>query len=546
MNYLDWIVIIVYMGALMGIALYYNRTHHTIRDYYLAGKNIKWWQSGFSVMATQLGAVSFVSAPAFVALKQGGGLKWLCYEFGVPLGLLIVMAFILPCLHRGNFISIYEYLESRFDSSTRLLMSSLFQLGRGLATAVAVLAGGLILSTALSISTAKAILLVGAVTILYDVIGGIRVVIISDVLQMLIIMVGIFVCGWTALSVVGWETAWGSLSPDRRLILDFGHWGVSAEGGYAFWPMLIGGIFLYASYYGCDQSQMQRQLTVNRLDDAKKSILLNALGRFPLVFLYCLVGVLVGGIVLRPEFLTKVAVLTKTDPAIAANILRDDPDRMLPFFILSYLPHGLIGFILVGIMAALMSSLDSALNSLSAVTIRDFYQRYVKPAGDVKHYLIASKICTLCWGVFCVAVALLFTWIEEATRQTTIVLINAIGSLLYGPVLAVFVLGILTTWAKPFAVKVGVLTGVLSNVFFWLFTPVAWIWWNFSGLMITIITAISVTLLKGMRLGVEIPFFNFRVDKDMHQRSWVAVYKIVLLYFFLIIIICYIIQQLLT
>ena len=143
MNYLDWIVVSVYMAVLVGTALYLNRLHHTISDYYLAGRRIKWWQSGFSVMATQLGAISFVSAPAFVALKQGGGLKWLCYELGIPLGLILVIAFIIPPLHKGNLISIYEYLEKRFDGCTRSMVSAFFQLGRSLATAVAVLAGGI-------------------------------------------------------------------------------------------------------------------------------------------------------------------------------------------------------------------------------------------------------------------------------------------------------------------------------------------------------------------------------------------------------------------
>jgi SSS family transporter len=324
------------------------------------------------------------------------------------------------------------------------MVSAFFQLGRGLATAVAVLAGGLILSTALSISTASAILLIGIITVIYDVLGGIAVVILSDVLQMMIIIVGVVVCGCAALYIVGWDTAWTSLSPDRLQILDFSHWGFSSEGAYAFWPMLIGGIFLYASYYGCDQSQMQRQLAVGNVDDARKSILMNALGRFPLVVMYCLVGIFVGAVVSRPEFLIKVSSLMHIDVPTAAQVLQDDPDRMLPLFILSYLPHGLIGFILVAIMSALMSSLDSALNSLSAVTIRDFYQRYIKPVGDERHYLLASKICTLFWGVFCIAAALIFAQVEEATRQTTLVLINAVGSLLYGPILAAFLLGIMT------------------------------------------------------------------------------------------------------
>ena len=160
MNFLDWLVILIYIVGIIGFALYLTRSQKDTEDYYLGGRKIKWWQSGASTMATQLGAISFISAPAFVAMKEGGGLKWLCYEFGVPLALILVMAIIIPTLHQHHYVSIYEYLEKRFDSGTRSLVSFFFQLGRGLATAVSVLAGGLILSTALSISTASAIILV--------------------------------------------------------------------------------------------------------------------------------------------------------------------------------------------------------------------------------------------------------------------------------------------------------------------------------------------------------------------------------------------------
>ncbi|MEJ2720965.1 MAG: sodium transporter, partial [bacterium] len=199
MTSLDWMVIGAYLSGLVAFAALQTRRQRSLTDYYLARRRVPWWQSGMSTMATQLGAISFVSAPAFVALKPNGGLKWLCYEFGVPLGVLFVILWIIPRLHRGNYISIYEYLEERFDRGTRTLVSLLFQVGRGLATAVSVLAGGIILSTALPMSTASAILLIGGVTIVYDALGGMRVVLLTDVMQMIVIMVGIVICGATAL-----------------------------------------------------------------------------------------------------------------------------------------------------------------------------------------------------------------------------------------------------------------------------------------------------------------------------------------------------------
>ncbi len=546
MNYLDWLVIILYVGMVIGLALYLTRTQRDIEDYYLAGKRIKWWQSGASTMATQLGAISFISAPAFVALKDGGGLKWLCYEFGVPLALILVMGIIIPVLHRHNYISIYEYLEHRFDGGTRSLVSLLFQLGRGLATAVAVLAGGLIVSTALNMSTASAIILIGVVTLIYDVLGGIRVVILSDFLQMMIIVAGIMICGGVAISLVGWNQAWTALDPERFLILDFKRWGFSQEGSYAFWPMTIGGFFLYASYYGCDQSQVQRELTVGSVNDVRKSLMVNALGRFPLVLLYSMMGVFVGAIFSSPEALPQVGSVMGMDSEAVSALLERDPDRMLPLFIFSYLPHGVIGFIFVAIIAALMSSLDSGLNSLSAVTMRDFYQRYVTEPKDDRHYLIVSKLITLFWGIFCIAAALGFAAFGEATRQTTIVLINAVGSLLYGPILAAFLLGMFTKRVGAHSVKLGVVAGIFVNIYFWNplnlwpTAPISWLWWNFTGFA----AAIGVALLAA----------NVEADQMVHKstmiqpleassKKWKAIYMLVVGYFFFIILVSHLIQQ---
>jgi SSS family transporter len=542
-NYLDWVVIIIYIVIIIGIALYLTRKQHDIQDYYLAGKKIKWWQSGVSTMATQLGAISFISAPAFVAMKDGGGLKWLSYEFGVPLALILVMAVIIPTLHRHNYISIYEYLENRFDSDTRSLVSFLFQLGRGLATAVSVLAGGLILSTALSISTASAIILIGVITMIYDVIGGIRVVILSDVLQMIIIVVGIVISGGVALYLVGWDTAWSGLSPERFQILDFKRWGASPEGSYAFWPMTIGGFFLYASYYGTDQSQVQRELTVGSVNDVRKSLMVNALGRFPLVLMYSLMGVFIGAIFASPESLTHVASAMNMETTAVSQLLERDPDRMVPLFIFSYLPNGLIGFIFVAIMAALMSSLDSGLNSLSAVTMRDFYQKYIRKESNDRQYLIASKIITLFWGIFCITAALIFAGFGQATRQTTIVLINAVGSMLYGPILAAFLLGMFTKNIGPRAVKLGVLFGILINIYLWIFTPFSWLWWNFTGFAAAVVTAFLASVLWRSEKGESLAGLEFVKEKGTSSRKWTAIYKLVVLYFILIIIISYLIQK---
>jgi SSS family transporter len=497
-NVLDWLVIFLYFAGIVGFAAYCGRGQKNAHDYFLAGRKIKWWQSGVSTMATQLSAVSFVSAPAFVALKSGGGLKWLAYEFAVPFSLVLVMAVMIPVLHRKNHISIYAYLEDRFDPGVRALVSILFLLGRGCATGVALLAGGLILSTALSISTVSAILLIGIITLVYDVLGGIRIVVLSDVVQMIIIIAGLGLCLGIAWHLVGWDAAWAALPLERTKILHFDQWGLSPAATYGFWPMLVGGFFLYASYYGTDQSQVQRELTVENIDDVKKSLVLNALGRFPVVLLYVVMGVFVGAAFTMPGQMNAVAACLNMDSASLSHTLARDPDRMVPMFIMTFLPHGVIGLILVAIMAALMSSLDSGINSLSAVTMKDIYQRYVNKQATERHYLMSSKIITLLWGVFCVVFAILLSASGQATRQTTIVVINAVGSMLYGPVLAAFVIGMFSRTVTPATVKTAVVAGLFANITLWKLTDISWMWWNVSGFAVPVIVAIVGTLFSKM------------------------------------------------
>ncbi|MFQ5875059.1 MAG: sodium/solute symporter, partial [Dehalococcoidia bacterium] len=419
MNLVDWAVIVGYSLVLLGMGYFISKRQRNLQDYYLGGRNVKWWHAGLSTMATQLGAISFISAPAFVALKGGGGLKWLEYEFGVPLAMIFLMVFIIPVYHRARVTSIYEYLESRFDSTTRAFVSLLFQISRGLATAVAVLAIGIVISTALGLPLWIAILAIGAVTIIYDAMGGIRVVILSDVIQMLVILVGVVVVSAVAYSMAGgWGEILRTFDPTRLRVLDFAGLGWGRTQEYSFWPMVLGGFFLYASYYGCDQSQVQRELSVGHLDGVRRSLLFNAVGRFPMVVLYCFMGVFIGAFAIgNPEFLSQ----------IPAN----EPDRLVPLFVLTYLPHGVIGFIFVAILAASMSSLDSALNSMSAALNRDLYQRYLKPEANEAHYMFVSKLFTIFWGIFVIAFAFVFA----GTQRTTIEAINMVGSILYGPIL---------------------------------------------------------------------------------------------------------------
>ncbi|MFQ5695291.1 MAG: sodium transporter, partial [Terriglobia bacterium] len=409
------------------------------------------------------------------------------------------------------------------DGSTQVYVSLLFQISRGLATGVAVYAMGFVTAIFLGEVDPGRVWLyvigIGVITIFYDALGGIRAVIWSDVVQMVILILGIFI-----LTLQAWSEV-GSLmpllraytaDPERFRILDF-RWGWGSGQNYAFWPMLIGGLFLYISYYGCDQSQVQRELSVGSTDDVRRSLMLNAFGRFPLVFLYCLMGLMIGGFALL-------------QPGFKELIPPDHPDWMVPLFIVNYLPNGLIGLMFVAALAAGMSSLDSALNSMSASTMRDIYQPYIRPQASDRHYLVASKLITVFWGVFTVAFAFVVPFISD----TIIEAINKIGSLLYGPIFAAFFLGILTRWATPLGVKAGVSAGILLNLYLWLGLPqLSWLWWNPIGMLAAVVSAFVIS--KGFpqeTKSVPLP------PMEPTRINWPLRYALVVAYFFAIVAFC--------
>jgi len=536
MNYLDYLLVAGYVIFLVWLGLRLNRQQKTEEDYYLGGRKVRWWASGMSTMATQLSTVSFVSAPAFVAMKaveDGGGLVWLAAEFAVPLALLFIMVVLLPVYHRAGVLSIYEYLRRRFDPATQAYISLLFQVGRGLATGVAVYAVGFVVAIFFGVTRPEQVwpyvIGIGVVTILYDALGGIRAVIWSDVIQMTILAAGIFVLAGVALQQVGgfaplFEAYAGEAA--RFRIFDM-RWGLGEGQDFAFWPMLLGGFFLYISYYGCDQSQVQRELSVGSIDDVKRSLLLNIYGRFPIVLLYSVMGLIVGGFArLTPEFL--------------GSIPAEHPDWMVPLFIIGYLPHGVIGFLFIAVLAAGMSSLDSALNSMSAATMRDLYQPYVAPERSARHYLTASKLITVAWGVFTVGFALAVPFLQQNT--TVLVVINKVGSMLYGPIFAAFFLGILTRWATGPAVMAGVTAGIGVNLSLWLWAPqLSWLWWNLTGFAVAVLTAAAVAqIFRGETREVAL------AAAQPSRLNWPLRYALVVGWFAAILLFCVWLQSALT
>jgi SSS family solute:Na+ symporter len=249
-------------------------------------------------------------------------------------------------------------------------------------------------------------------------------------------------------------------------------------------------------------------------------------------------GIFVGSALLVPAGMDHAASQMGVARKTLSSTLATEPDRMLPIFVLSYLPHGLIGMIFVAILSALMSSMDSAINSLSAVTVRDIYQVYIKPNASDTHYLRISRFVTILWGLFCMTAALAMYALSKSTRETTIVLINAVGSLLYGPILATFLLGIKSRFADSRSVSLGIWLGIAVNAFIWIFTDVSWIWWNVIGFATVVAVSVLLSWRRISKNTVELDIVD--PDTKLKQRS---THLLLGIYAILIVLFCFALQQ---
>ena len=458
---IDFVVLGLYGAAMVALALWAGKGQTSRADYYLAGRSIPAWQITASIMATQISAVSLVGGPAFVAWKPDGGLIWLQYELAIPLAMIVVAAVFLPAFHASGITTIYEYLEKRFGLVARTSLSVAFMLTRGLATGIIIYTSALVVAVPLGWNLGLTIGIVSAVTLLYTVVGGIKADILTDIVQLVVLWIATIVCIFFAggFSLEG-------VDPARLRIIDASRTGFGCSGNFGLLPMVVGGFFLYVSYYACDQSQAQRLLTAPDVATARRAVLWNGLLRFPLALTYCAFGVVLAGFLARtPDFAAKVK----------------DPNDLVPLFLLEHVPAGIRGLFIAGVLAAAMSSLDSAFNSLSAATMEDVLRRFSRRFRDMEEKSLFrwSWILTFLWGAFCTGCA----FIPALRKETVIETINQVGSLTYGPLLGMFTLGILTRRATEGGVVAGLVAGVAVNLGLWLGAgkSVSWLWWNAFG-----------------------------------------------------------------
>ncbi|WP_136066279.1 sodium:solute symporter family protein [Modicisalibacter radicis] len=468
-TWLDSTVLVIYILAIAFIGARFGRGQSDTQDYFLGGRKIPGWAIGLSVMATQASAITFIGAPGW---GFDGGLERLVTFINVPIAMAVLIFLLVPVFHRAGVYSIYELLERRFGPATRSLSAALFLVARGLATGVVLYAPALVLSVVTGWDVNLTIVVMAVLAVSYTVLGGISAVIWTDVIQMFVLWMG---------AIVSMFLLIGSLPGGWSDVLAFG----AAQGmfdaidlsldptvTYSLWAGLIGGVFLHIAYFGTDQSQIQRVLTSPSIQEGQRSLLIGGYLLIPQMLLFLFIGVMLA---------TYYDQHGLTAP--------DNLNELFPRYVVNAFPPGLAGLVIAGVFAAAMSSLDSALNSLSAVSVRDFYSRYAKRDASEAHYLKVSRWATVFWGIY----ATLFAFFA-GNLGPVIEAVNRIGSWFYGALLGVFLLGMLSHRTNARGAMAGLIAGMAAV---WLVSStqdISWLYNNVIGVAVSLAVGYGVSL----------------------------------------------------
>ena len=546
MRFLDWAVVVVYLVYVIWDGIRMTKHSGNVEGYFLANRSLPWWAVGLSVMATQLSAITLVGT---TGQAYTDGMRFIQFYYGLPLAMVILCITAVPFFYRARVYTAYEYLERRFDAKTRSLTSFFFLISRGLGVGVIIAAPSVILSIVLGWSEIATIFVIGMSTTFYTMVGGVQAVTWTDVKQMVVIFVGLAV---VLVVIVSQFPEHVSLTDGLYLAgsvgkLDTVNTSFDLTEKYTIWSGLIAALFLFLSYFGCDQSQVQRFLTAKSVSEGRTSLLMSAFLKIPMQFFILLIGVLVFvfyQFVAPPMIFNSVesakvensaqyrvletdfnnAHAKREEAALAfvesrseesrqeyveadkafnaargnatefvktetGNKSFNDVNYVFPTFVVQNMPMGVIGLIIAAIFAAAMSSISAELNALATATTIDFYRRHFKQDADDRHYVFFGRIATFAWGIFACIVA-----IYSTNLGSLIEVVNTFGSFFYGSLLGVFVLAIGVKRARARGAFLGLLFGILSV---WLashYTRIEFLWFNVVGCVVTVAAGYLISL----------------------------------------------------
>lgn len=556
MQLFDWIVLIFTLLFIVIYGVWKTKGSKNVEDYILGSNETPWHTVGLSVMATQASAITFLSTPG---QAYHDGMGFLQFYFGLPIAMVVICVTFIPIYHKYKIFTAYEYLEKRFDLKTRSLAAILFLVQRGLGTGLTIYAPSIILSALLGWNLTVMNIIIGVLVIIYTFSGGTKAVNVTQKQQMFVIMSGMLITFFLILYYLPNDMTFDNAlhiagANDKMNIVDFSF---NPEEKYTFWSGITGGFFLALAYFGTDQSQVGRYLSGKSVRESQMGLIMNGLLKVPMQFLILLTGVMVfvffqfNPVPLNFNPNNKIAIEKSTfkneyhalekklaalsedkkvinllyidqlnqdydNPILRKELisisgkekdLRDrakeiilkadkdsetnDKDYVFFHFILHYLPKGLIGLLLAVIISAAMSSTASGLNALASTTAIDIYKRNLKEEKTEKHYVNATQFFTLFWGVIAILFASIGTLFENLIQ-----LVNIIGSIFYGTVLGIFLVGF---YLKGVQAKAVFYSAVVSQIaifiiyYFAIFIyesgqeKLGYLWLNFIGALLTIV-----------------------------------------------------------
>ena len=558
MQLFDWIILIVTLLFIVSYGVWKTNDSKNVQDYILGNNETPWHVVGLSVMATQASAITFLSTPG---QAYHDGMGFVQFYFGLPIAMVIVSLTFIPIYHKYKVYTAYEYLGKRFDTRTRSLAAFLFLFQRGLGTGLTIYAPAIILSGLLGWNINYLNIIIGLLVIIYTVTGGTKAVNVTQKQQMFVILLGMLITFFWILYYLPNDMSFSNAmhiagANDKMNIVNFS---LDLEEKYTFWSGITGGFFLALAYFGTDQSQVGRYLSGKTVKESQMGLLMNGLLKVPMQFFILLTGVLVfvffqfnpvplnfnpnnkitvenspfkkeyhalekkleqvsedkkvinllyidqlnqdyDNPILRKEMIAlsdkekdlrdrAKEIITKADSHSETN----DKDYVFFHFILNYLPKGLIGLLLAVIISAAMSSTASGLNALASTTTIDIYKRNLKDEKSDKHYLNASKLFTLFWGIIAILFACIGTLFENLIQ-----LVNIIGSIFYGTVLGIFLVGIYSKRIQSDAIFYSAVFSQITIFIIYYFTiyiypsgeeKLGYLWLNFIGATLTIVLA---------------------------------------------------------
>jgi SSS family transporter len=468
LNPTDIAVILVYLIGTTLFGAYLGRGQRNVNDYFVSGRGVPWWAVAISIVATETSTVTFISVPGFAfaagASGEGGNFTFMQLVCGYMIGRIVISLLFIPLFFRGQLLTVYQVLTGRFGEKVRRAASSLFLMTRSLADGFRLFATAIVLVALTGWSDPLSILIIGAATILYTYLGGMKAVIWTDVIQFFIYVGGAIVAAFFLLDRIpgGWsEVSTMAAESDSFRFFDF-TWDITRR--YTFWSGVLGGAFLTTATHGTDQLMVQRYLCSKTSRQATAALLVSGVIVFAQFLLFLLIGVML------KLFYTH---FPPTETFAGS-------DRVFPHFIVTELPPGVVGLIIAAVFAAAMSTLSSSLNSSSAAAVTDFY-RPMRSRRQDAHYLSVARWMTLLWGVVQISMALLAGSLSRRVVDEVL----GIASFTNGAILGVFLLGTLTKRVRQNAALVGMGAGIVLMLYVRIFTHTAWPWYVLIGSLTT-------------------------------------------------------------